>query len=169
MAIARPLLGLISMILLAGGIVLTFYIVLSGAHIYKTPINLVYFLEAATGGISGGNTQYQNPARWTWLSICGAANGLNANCGPLHAAQAFDPVKNFGTSMGVPSQFVSAANHYWYLSRFAWVFYVIALFFAVMAFLLSVFALCARLGAYLAGIMAMAALLFQSAAAALMT
>ncbi|KAK5130346.1 hypothetical protein LTR08_002186 [Meristemomyces frigidus] len=168
MAIARPILGMISMILLAGGIVLTFFIVLSGAHIYKTPINLVYFLQADTGSISGGNTQYQNPARWTWLAVCGVMNGHNANCGPLHAAQSFDPVKNFGTRDGVPAQFLGT-NHYYYLSRFAWAFYIMALFFAVIAFFLSIFALCARLGAYLSGLMAMVALFFQTLAAALMT
>ena len=168
MAIARPLLGLVSMVLLAGGILLSIFIVLSGAHIYKTPINLVYFLQASPTGITGGNTQLQNPARWTWLSICGAVDGLNANCGPLHAAQSFDPVKNFGTTTGVPSQFLSA-SHYFYLSRCAWAFYVIALFFAALALFMSILALCTRLGAYLAGSLAMLALVCQTAAAGLMT
>ncbi|KAK5114257.1 hypothetical protein LTR85_010322 [Meristemomyces frigidus] len=168
MAIARPILGLISMILLAGGIVLTFFIVLSGAHIYKTPVNLVYFLQADTAGISGGNSQLHNPARWTYFSICGADGSHNANCGPVHAAQSFNPAHNFGTQTGVPSAFIGTSK-WFYLSRFAWVFYIIALFFAVIAFFLSIFALCARLGSYLTGLTTGFALFFQTLAAALMT
>ncbi|KAK0973521.1 Eisosomes component [Friedmanniomyces endolithicus] len=157
------------MLLLAGGIVLTFFIVLSGAHIYKTPIELVYFLQASTKGITGGSSALPpNPARWTWLAVCGVVNGNNGACGPVKAAQYFDPVWNFGTSTGVPAAFLGTSK-VWYLSRFAWVFYLIALFFAVVAFFLSIFALCTCLGAYLTGMMAAIALFFQTLAAALMT
>lgn len=167
MAIARPILSLISILLLAGGIVMTFLIVLSGAHI-GNPVNKVYFLQAATNGITGGNSQVHNPARWTYLAVCGVANGLNYECGASHPAQAFAPVRNFGTSQGVPAAFIGTTKFY-YLSRFAWAFYIIALFFAVLAFFLSLLALCTRLGAYLSGLNAAIALFFQTLAAALMT
>ncbi|KAK0251212.1 Eisosomes component [Friedmanniomyces endolithicus] len=167
MPIARPILSLAALLLLAGGIVMEFLIVLSGSHV-GSPTNQVYFLQAATGGIKNGNSQYQNPARWTYLSICGVGNGLNQNCGPTHAAQSFDPPLNFGTTTGVPASFIGTTKFY-YLSRFAWAFYIVALFFAVMAFFLGFLALCTRLGAYLTGLMSILALFFQTLTAALMT
>lgn len=166
MAIARPILGLTAILLLAGGIVMQFLVILSGLN--HSPLNQVYFLQASTNGVNGGNDQLQNPARWTYLDICGVVDGNNANCGPKHAALPFDPPRNFGTTNGLPATFVGT-HYYYYLSRFAWVFYLIALFFAVVAFLLSVFALIARLGAYLTGFTSLLAVFFQALAASLMT
>lgn len=143
-----------------------FLIVLSGLN--HSPLNQVYFLQADTSAITNGGANYRNPARWTYLDICGVQNGLNSDCTSTRAAQSFDVPKNFGTTDGVPAQFVST-NYYYYLSRFAWAFYIIALFFAVVAFLLSVFALCARLGAYLTGFTSLLAVFFQALAASLMT
>ena len=154
--------------LLAGGIVLQFLVILSGLN--STPLNQIYFLQADTNAITNGNTQFRNPARWTYLDICGVgANGLNADCTSTRPALPFDPVRNFGTTTGVPDAFVNHRNYYFYLSRFAWVFYLIALFFAVVAFLLSVFALFARLGAYISGFTVFLAVGMQAIAAALMT
>ncbi|KAK3109585.1 Eisosomes component [Teratosphaeriaceae sp. CCFEE 6253] len=167
MAISRAILSLAALLLLAGGIVMEILVILSGAHI-GSPTNQVFFLQAATGGISSTSPNYQNPARWTYFSICGVGNGLNQNCGPIHAAQTFDPARNFGTSQGVPAPFVGTRKFYW-LSRFAWAFYIVALFFAVMAFFLGFLALCTRLGAYLTGMMSTLALFFQTLTAALMT
>jgi hypothetical protein len=58
---------------------------------------------------------------------------------------------------------------FFYLSRFMWAFYIIALFFAVVAFFTSVLALCFRLGAYLTGLNVGIALFFQALTASLMT
>jgi ABC-type antimicrobial peptide transport system permease subunit len=169
MAAGRPILALTSIILLAGGITMTFFIVLSGMHDYHTPLNKTYFLQSTTTGITGANSQLHNPTRWTYLSVCGVVNGDTANCGHTHAAQSFDPVRNFGTTSGVPGDFVSHQNFWWYMSRFAWVFYLIALFFAVLALLISALALCTRLGSYLTGFMTWIALFCQTVCAALMT
>jgi len=166
MAIARPLLGLTAIVLLAGGIVMQFLVILSGLN--HSPLNQIYFLQADTGAISNGNANFRNPARWTYLDICGVADGKNVDCTSTTAALPFDVPRNFGTTDGVPQTFIGT-NYYYYLSRFAWVFYLIALFFAVVAFLLSVFALFARLGAYLTGFTSMLAVFFQALAAALMT
>lgn len=144
-----------------------FLIVLSGSHI-GSPVNQVYFLQASTNGVTGGNSALKDPVRWTYLSICGVTNGLNSGCTHTRAAQPFDPVGNFGTTDGLPTAF-DGTHRWYYLSRFAWAFFIIALFFAVVAFFLSVFALCARLGAYLAASMTFLALFFQSLCAALYT
>lgn len=55
------------------------------------------------------------------------------------------------------------------MSRFMFAFYLIALFFAVVAFFTSVLALCFRLGAYLTGLNVGIALFFQAITASLMT
>lgn len=145
-----------------------FLVILSGLG--STPLNQVYFLQASTNGINNGNTRLRDPARWTYLAICGvSSSGLNANCGPTMAALPFDVPRNFGTTDGVPMQFVNNHSYYFYMSRFAWVFYLIALFFAVVAIFISLFALFARLGAYLTGLTAFLAMFFQTLAAALMT
>lgn len=167
MAAARPILGLTAILLLAGGIVMQFLVILSGLN--KSPLNQVYFLQASTNGVTGGNDQLRNPARWTYLDICGVGpNGNNDMCSSTRPALPFDPPRNFGTTTGLPATF-DGTKYYYYMSRFSWVFFLIALFFAVIAFLLSVFALFARLGAYLTGFSSLLAVFFQSLAAALTT
>ncbi len=158
----------ISIFFLAAGIVLSIFIVLSGA-VNSSPMNKVYFLQASTAGISGSGPSVPNPARWTYFSICSARNGNNAACGKVTAAQPFDPRRNFGTRNGLPDQFANGGSMYYYESRVAWAFYIIALFFAVMALLLSVTALCSRLAAKFTGMMTIIALVAQAVAAALMT
>lgn len=167
MAGARPILGLAAILLLAGGIVLQFFVILSGA-VHSTPTNLVYFLQASTDGVSGGRGDLPNPVRWTYFALCGNTNGHNGNCYGVRAALPFDPPSNFNTDNGVADAFVGT-NKFYYLSRFMFAFYLIALFFAVVSFLLSVFALCARLGSYLTGFTVFLALFFQTLTAALMT
>lgn len=164
MAVGRPILSLVSLIILAGGICLSFFVILSGA-INSSPINQFYFLEASNiGSIPGA----RNPSRWTFFAICGAENGKNANCGSPVPALSFDPPRNFGTKQGVPETFIGT-HKFFYLSRFMFAFYLIALFFAVIALFTGILALCSRLGGYLSGMTAMVALFFQSVAAALMT
>jgi hypothetical protein len=100
-----PILGLISLILVAGGIVLQFLVILSGA-ISGSPESQIYFLQTSTNGIS---PQPRNPSRWTFFSVCGVdANGHNTDCGAIVPALPFDPPHrdNFGTSTGVPAAFL---------------------------------------------------------------
>ena len=166
MAGARPILNLAAIVLLAGGIVLQFLTILSGA-VQSSPVNLVYFLQASTDGVSGGRPDLPNPIRWTFFALCGVDGNRNANCYPVRPALPFDPPNNFRTDQGLPDGF--DGNKFYLLSRFMFAFYLIALFFAVIAFLLSVFALCARLGSYLTGFTVFLALFFQTLTAALMT
>jgi len=162
---ARPILGLVSLILLAGGILLQFLVILSGA-INGSPVNKVYFLQSSTNGIPGA----RNPSRWTFFSICGVQNGHDGNCGAIVPALPFNPPgkSNFGTTTGVPDSFVGT-HKYYYLSRFMFAFFIIALFFAVCALFTGLLALCTRLGAYMSSLTTFIALFFQALAAALMT
>ncbi|KAK5164273.1 Eisosomes component [Saxophila tyrrhenica] len=168
MGAKTPILSAISIFFLAGGIVLSLFIILSGA-INTLPMNQVFFLQAETNGISGSsNNPVPNPARWTYFAVCGARNGNNANCGPVTAALPFDPRRNFQTMNGLPQGFRNNDDYY-YESRAAWAFYIIALFFAVMALFLSLLALCSRLAAKFTGMMALIAVVMQAVAAGLMT
>ena len=164
---ARPILSAVSIILLAGGVLLQLLVVLSGVT-QHSPLSKVYFIEASTNGISGSGP-VPNPARWTYFAICGVENGQNAHCGKVGAAIPFDPVKNFGTKSNVPDPLVNQQKTYYYLSRVMWAFYLIALFFAVVALLLSVFALCSRLAAKFTGLVTAMALVAQAVTAAIMT
>lgn len=165
MAAARPLLGLISLIVLAGGILLQFFTILSGA-VNSSPENQFYFLQASTNNIPNA----RNPSRWTFFAICGVGpeSGHNVNCGKPVPALPFDPPRNFRTTSNVPDDFVGT-HHYYYLSRFMFAFYLIALFFAVIALFTGLLALCSRLGGYLSSMTTAIALFFQALAAALMT
>jgi hypothetical protein len=163
---ARSLFSAISIIFLAGGIVLQIFVILSGV-ISSTPINHIYFLQASTDGITA-NKPVPNPARWTYFSICTENNGRNAACGPTRAALPFDPRRNFDTRNGLPDR-LDGGSQFYYMSRVAWAFYIIALFFAVMALLLSVTALCSRLAAKLTGLMTIVAVIMQAVCASLMT
>jgi len=162
---AHPLLSFVSLLLVAGGIVLQFFVILSGG-INSSPLNHVYFLEAATNGIPNA----RNPSRWTYWAICAVSDGLNADCGRPVPALPFSPTHrtNFATAQGVPKAFVGTHKFY-YLSRFAWVFYLLALLFAVTALLTGMLALCTRFGAYLSSLNAFIALFWQTLAASLMT
>lgn len=162
---ARPILAFASLVLLAGGILLQFFTILTGA-INSSPLNQFYFLEASTNNIANA----RNPSRWTFFAICGAdpSTGHNANCGNIVPALPFDPPRNFGTEENVPEQFIGT-NMYFLLSRFMFAFYLIALFFAAIALLSGVLALCSRLGGYLSAMTTAVALFFQALAAALLT
>lgn len=144
---------------------LQFFTILTGA-VNSAPLDRFYFLEASTSGISDA----RNPSRWTFFAICGRdpSTGHNANCGAVVPALPFDPPKNFGTDQGVPQAFIGTSTYY-YLSRFMFAFYLIALFFAAIALVTGLLALISRLGGYISSMTTSIALFFQVLASALMT
>ncbi|KAF2257976.1 SUR7-domain-containing protein [Lojkania enalia] len=162
---ARPIIALLSLIILAGGILLQFFSILSGG-VNSFPENQFYFLEASTNGIPNA----RNPSRWTFFAVCGVdtSSGHNANCGAPVPALPFDPPRNFDARQNVPEAFIGT-NHYYYMSRFMFAFFLIALFFSVIALFAGLLALCSRLGGYLSALTTAIALFFQILAAALMT
>jgi hypothetical protein len=161
----RPILAILSLILVAGGALLQFFTILTGG-VNSAPLDRFYFLEASTNGIANA----RNPSRWTFFAICGAdpSSGHNANCGSPVPALPFDPPRNFGTQQGVPEQF-NGTNQYFLLSRFMFAFYLIALFFGAIALLTGLLALVSRLGGYISSMTTFVALFFQTLAATLMT
>lgn len=63
----------------------------------------------------------------------------------------------------------TTSMYYFYMWRFGWVFYLMSLFFAVMAFFTGFLACCGRLGSALAGLVSLTALFFYTIAVSLMT
>jgi len=159
----RPLLAILSLVLVAGALLLQFFTILTGG-VNSAPLNKFYFLEASTNNIPNA----RNPSRWTFFAICGAENGLNVDCGSPKPALPFDPPRNFGTEDGIPEQFLRT-HQYYYLSRFMFAFYLIALFFGAIALLTGLLALVSRLGGYISSMTTFVALFFQALAATLMT
>jgi hypothetical protein len=94
----------VSLIILAGALVLQFLVILSGG-INSFPLDTVYFLRATTNGISGA----RNPSSWTYWAVCGVGeNGRNVDCGKPVPALPFDPKhkSNFGGAQGIPEEFL---------------------------------------------------------------
>lgn len=141
-----------------------FLVLLAGVSDHS-PLNKIYFLQAATGNIPHAPTQ----SRWTYWNLCSATNGKN-DCGKVRPAFPFDPPsgRNFDTSMNVPDAFIGTRKYY-YLTRFMFAFALIALFWAVCSLFTGLLALCSRIGSYLSGLLVMFALFFQTLTAALMT
>lgn len=59
-----------SMILIAGSIVLLFFVVLSGVK-HTSPLKQTYFLQADTSSFSGSG---RTLSQWTYFYVCGANN-----------------------------------------------------------------------------------------------
>jgi hypothetical protein len=161
----RSLFGLFSLILVAGGLLLMFFILLAGV-VDSLPVSKWYFLEAATENIPGAPAV----ARWTYWNICNGESGRN-DCGKVHPAFPLDPSshRNFNTDQNVPEDFIKNHGQYFFMTRFMFAFMLIALFFAVCALFTGLLALCTRIGSYLSGLLTMIAAFFQAINAALMT
>ena len=154
------------MIFLSGSLVLLWFIILSGLT-STSPLNKTFFLRADTSGITGSRPISQ----WTYFFICGDGN---TDCGPAYPAlpagyawsgkPSHAPAELVGSYGGDTTSFT-----YWYMWRFGWVFFLLALLFEVLTFFTGFLALCSRLGSAISGLIALAALLFLTIAVSLMT
>jgi len=163
----RSGMGIASLILIAGSIVLLFFVVLSGVK-DTTPLNKTYFLRADTSSIAGTDRPV---SQWTYFYICGEDN---QNCGKAVPALPFGYAW-VGGSDGAPAALAggqgknTTSKYYFYMWRFGWVFYLLALIFDVVAFFTSLAAPVSRLASGLSGLIIGFALFWMSLAAALMT
>ncbi|PMD14473.1 hypothetical protein NA56DRAFT_583779 [Hyaloscypha hepaticicola] len=159
--------GIVSLILIAGAIVLQFFVVLSGVR-NTTPLNKTYFLQADTSSIAGSGRAI---SQWTYFYVCGAGN---QDCGK--------PVPDLpfgyawvGGSAGAPAPLIgghgkdTTSTYYYYMWRFGWIFYLMGLFFTVSAFFTALLAPCSRLASGFSGFTLGFALFWFTLAAALMT
>lgn len=156
----------VALLLLSGSLVLLWFVILSGIT-HTSPLRQTYFLRADTSGIEGARPISQ----WTYFRVCGDDN---TDCGPARPAL---PLGDAWASNaeGVPSDLIggyggdTTSFFYWYMWRFGWVFFLLALFFEVVAWFAGLLALCSRLGSAFAGLIALVAWVFLTIAVALMT
>ena len=79
------------------------------------------------------------------------------------------PQQFFGTDTGVPQPFLRHTDKYYYLSRFTYAFYIITIFFVLLALLLNFLAIVSTLATLVAAIMTGVALLSCAFLACIMT
>jgi len=163
---ARGILGITSLVLIGGALLLMLFVVLSGVKNH-TPLNKVYFLRADTSKIQGARPVSQ----WTYFYVCGQDN---QNCG--------SPVPDLpfgyawiGGGQGAPSSLIGSngknttSKYFYYLWRFGWVFYIISLGTTALTFLTAMLAPCSRLASAFSGLLLSFSLFFFTLAASLMT
>ncbi|ODQ62358.1 hypothetical protein WICANDRAFT_24853, partial [Wickerhamomyces anomalus NRRL Y-366-8] len=138
-------------------------IVLSGS-IDHFPINKFYWIEADTSGM--GNAP--SLSRWTFWGLASEQNGKNSK-ETLSPAYPFSPVDNFDTTENVPSDFVSNRDTYYYLTRFAFAFFWIALAFVGVSLLISIFSVFSYSIIKVNSWLTTLALIFDAGAVAFMT
>jgi len=166
---ARPIFGLLSLVFVAGAILLHFFVLLAGA-VGSVPENDIYFLQADTSGIPGAPAM----SRWTFWNALGVDGSGNNILGSVSPAYPFDPPRNFANSDGsfqmtnVPAGF-NNTTYFYYMTRFMFAFNLIALFFMVVALFTGLVALCSRIGSYLSSVTTFIALVFEILTAVLMT
>lgn len=143
-----------------------FFVILGGVRDH-TPLRQTYFLQADTSGITGA----KDISRWTFYRICGE-NGQD--CDKTHPAMPFGAAWA-SHATGAPDSMTgkygrhTTSYYYFYMWRFGWVFYLIALFFEVVAFFSSFLACFGRLGAGIGSLVSATALFFLTIAVSLMT
>lgn len=124
----------LNLFLLAGSTLLLVFLVLSGSTDHF-PFNRFYWVRGDTSEIANAYTQ----SAWTFWGVCDYndfSSCLTAPAFPL------SPVDNFNTVANVPQDFVDNRNTYYYLSRFAFAFFLLALAFSGFALLISVLGFC---------------------------
>ncbi|CCF58191.1 hypothetical protein KAFR_0E00370 [Kazachstania africana CBS 2517] len=124
------LLRFIVLLFFAGNTLLLIFIVMSGS-INHSPITSFYWVEGDTSGIANA----PNVTRWTYWGACSRDDG-STHCNEfLGPAYPISPKDNFNTEENVPHSFISKRDSFFYLSRFSFVFFGLALSFVGMAFL----------------------------------
>lgn len=152
--------------MLATSILFLFFVILGGVT-NSTPLDKTYFMQADTTGIAGAHDITQ----WTYLYACGPNN---EQCGSAHPAMPFGKVWD-ANAANAPPELIgkyggnTTSFYYYYMWRFGWVFYLLALFFEVLAFFSSFLACCGRLGSGIGSLITIVAFVFLTIAVSLMT
>jgi len=164
---ARSVFAFIPLILTAAAIVFLFFVILGGVS-SVVPFSEDFFLSVDLSSLKNGKTGY---ARWTMWQVCLAdtPSGPNTSCGVSKPAYAFDITPYLPANSDLIDSLLSKANFYYYMSRFAFAFYLIAIAFAVFSLFTGLLALCSRLGGAVSSFLGFIALFFALAAAVLMT
>ena len=174
--------GFASLVLISTSLIFLFFVILSGVN-NTTPLNKTFFMEADLSRVASARPRTQ----WTYFFVCGEGN---TNCG--------SPVPGLpigyawvGGSNGAPDALVgyfsqyfgmldrtndyrshakhTTSGYYYWMWKFGWVFYMMALVFDVVAFFTALLAPVSRLASGFAGMILGVALFWMTLAAVLMT
>lgn len=132
-----------ALLLLAGATLMLLFTVFAGS-IDHFPFNKFYWVQAVTSGIPSANADV---TRWTFWGICHPENYSDSKasyCPALGPDVPMSPLDNFGNSTGIPQDFITNRDTYYYLSRFSFPFLLLALIFTGVAFILNIFAICSK-------------------------
>lgn len=120
---------------LAGACLLLIFTVLAGSSKHF-PLNKFYWLEADTSNIPNSPA---NTSAWTFWGVCDKNDYSNCKLGPAYP---ISPEDNFDTTRNVPLDFLDNQSTYYYLSRFAFAFCLIALGFSGLALIIDILGFC---------------------------
>ncbi|KAI5964492.1 SUR7 [Candida theae] len=147
---------------LAGACLLLIFIVLSGSSRHF-PLNKFYWLEADTTNISNSPA---NTSAWTFWGVCDKNDYSKCLTGPAYP---LSPEDNFDTTTNIPQDFLDNQSTYYYLSRFAFAFCLIALGFSGLAFIIDILGFCFTIIDKVVMFLVTAALFFAAAFASFQT
>lgn len=123
----------LNLFFLAGTILLLILLILSGST-STNPINKIYWLQADTSSIPNAFPQSQ----WAFWGVCETNNLTNCHTGPAYP---LSPPDNFATN-DVPQEFIDNRDVFYYLSKFAFAFGLIALALTGITFVVSLLGFC---------------------------
>lgn len=152
-----------TLLFLAGNTLLLILIVLSGS-MNNYPVDRFYWVQADTSGIPNA----ANTTRWTFWGACSIVDG-RTSCNDLSPAAPISPQDNFNTKVNVPHKFINDRDTYYYLSRFSFCFFWIALAFVGIAFLLYILSFCSNIILQVVLILCIMGFIFNMVAVVLQT
>lgn len=137
MGLVRSIFRLGTLLFLAGNTLLLILIIISGAT-NSYPISSFYWVQGDTSGIPNA----PDLTRWTFWGACSRQDDQTICRGNLSPGYPISPVDNFGTNINVPGPFISNRDAFYYLTRFSFCFFWIALAFIGTSFLLYIGSWC---------------------------
>ncbi|KAK6893701.1 Protein SUR7 [Candida tropicalis] len=158
-------LTIIPIFFLLGSTLLLILTVINGAGT-SSILGRFYWSQTDTSGLTGVPF---STTRWTFYRLCENVNNRNANCEKSKAGFPYSPEDNFGRDSGIPENFISDRDTYFYLSRCGWAFTLVALFFTVVALFFTPLNICFSFGGILGVVCTAIALLFDITAASVIT
>lgn len=126
---------IIPFVLIAGSTVMLLFINLSGALNDLTFLNKFYFSTADDG--------YER--RWTMYAMCTPLGDGKVQCTKKLPAYPYDPSRNLGASF-VPEEFDKNQKTYFYLSKIAYLMFLLALLCSILSLLPVTISCCACTG-----------------------
>lgn len=169
----RVCVQLTALVFAAGTVLLYFFIVLAGIKSDGNVLNKWYFLRADTSDLPGAPYPV---SQWSLYGVCGyeagdsiSKPGAFIGCTDHKPAYPLDPKRNFNGGNKDDTWTEFRTNRYYYETRFQFAFYLIALFFVTMEFLLAFFTFLARPVAVTASVLSILTFIFGTIAASLST